>query len=73
MNIHKALPGLYFCSGLAIAFNIDSALGYFSGNLLMLIACIIWFKRAESRQHHLSGETKNIHSQHHSRIDAIRN
>jgi hypothetical protein len=62
MNINRVLPGLYFCSGLAITFNIDSALGYFSGNSLMLIACMIWLKRAESRHHHLSSETKK-HSQ----------
>ena len=73
MNINKVLPGIYFCSGLAITFNIDSALGYFSGNLLMLIACMIWLKRAEARHYHMSGEIKAIHSQPRSSIRGIKN
>ena len=71
MNINNALPALYFISGMAITFHLDSAFGYFTGNLLMLLACIIWFRRAESRQIQLSGETKNIHGQPRSNIGEI--
>jgi hypothetical protein len=71
MNINKALPALYFFSGMAITFHVDSAFGYFTGNLLMLLACIIWFRRAESRQPHLSGETQNILDQPRSNIGGI--
>ena len=50
MNLTKALPVVYFISGLGIAYNLDSALGFFSGSLLMLFACLTWLKRLEHQQ-----------------------
>ena len=52
MNLNKALPSLYFCSGLGMICNIDSTLCFFLGSLLMLFACIIWIKRVESQHYY---------------------
>jgi len=49
MNLKKTLPIIYFVSGLGVSCNIDSALCYFSGSLLMLFACLVWIKHAELR------------------------
>ena len=50
MNLTKALPVVYFISGLGIALTLDTALGIFSGSLLMLFACLTWIKRMEHQQ-----------------------
>ena len=59
MYLKTVLPSLCFCGGLGlITCNINSALDYFSGSLLMLLACIIWIKRADQQQHR---PVKNTH------------
>jgi hypothetical protein len=60
MYLKKALPSLCFFSGLGLTCNIDSALDYFSGSLLMLLACIIWIKRADQQQHRPAKNTHKI-------------
>ena len=47
MYLNKFLPYLYALCGLGMVCNIDSTLGYYSGLLLMLIACLIWTKQLE--------------------------
>lgn len=76
MNLNKALPGLYLCSGLGITCNLDSALCFFSGTFLMLLACMIWIKRAESQNHRtIISPVKHIsmHSQPGSKLARDRN
>ena len=54
MRLKKALPFLCFICGLVSAYNFDSALSFYPGILLMLIACIIWMKRLENLHDHFS-------------------
>ena len=49
MWLNKALPCVFAITGLGIACIFDSLLGFESGLLLMLIACLIWMKRLEHR------------------------
>ena len=49
MWLNKALPCVFAVTGLGIACIFDSLLGFESGLLLMLIACLIWMKRLEHR------------------------
>jgi len=50
MILRNALPFTCIISGLCLAFNLDLSLSFYTGILLMLIACLIWLKRLEERQ-----------------------
>jgi len=60
MTINKALPYVYFIIGLGIASNIDSALSFFSGSLIMLFACLTIIKRLEHRQDQSGDTVKHV-------------
>jgi len=50
MRLNRALPYIFALTGLGMASNLDSPLGFDSGLLLMLIACLIWMRQMEHRQ-----------------------
>ena len=50
MSLSKFLPYVYAICGLVMVCNIDSLLSYYSGLLLMLIACLIWTKQLERQE-----------------------
>jgi len=49
MTLHNFQPLVYFISGLVMTCNFNSSLSFYSGILLMLIACLIWERRLENQ------------------------
>jgi hypothetical protein len=58
MTTKKVFPYIYFICGLASACDYDSALSFYPGILLMLVACLIWIRQLESPDNH-SGSSGN--------------
>jgi hypothetical protein len=52
MTIKWAFPYIFFICGLGGASDYDSALSFYSGILLMLVACLIWIKQLEIPDNH---------------------
>jgi len=50
MILRNVLPIIYSVSGLGMACNFNSPLCFYSGILLMLVACLIWERRLENQQ-----------------------
>jgi len=50
MILRNILPIFYSICGLGLACNFNSSLCFYSGILLMLVACLIWEQRLENRQ-----------------------
>jgi hypothetical protein len=53
--LYELLPYLYAVAGFATASYLDTPVGYVSGFLLLLTACLIWLMRRDYRQ----GRVKN--------------
>jgi hypothetical protein len=47
MSITKFLPYVFTISGFGMVCNINNPISYFSGLLLMFIACLIWIRQLE--------------------------
>jgi hypothetical protein len=43
--LYQAMPFIYLLLGVAAVIYVDTPLGYVTGALLMLTACLIWMKR----------------------------
>lgn len=56
MYHNKFLPYVFALCGLGMVCKIDSPLAYYSGLLLMLIACLIWIKQLERQGSLKTGE-----------------
>jgi len=50
MILRNVQPIIYFISGLVLTCNFNSSLSFYSGILLMLIACLIWERHLENPQ-----------------------
>jgi len=50
MILRNVQPLVYLISGLGMTCNFNSSLCFYSGILLMLIACLIWERRLEHQQ-----------------------
>jgi hypothetical protein len=48
-KLYELLPYLYGIAGLVTFYKFDNAIGYFSGGLLMLTACLVWRMRLDYR------------------------
>lgn len=49
-KLYEFLPFLYGIAGLVTFYKFDTAIGYASGSLLMLTACLVWMMRRDYRQ-----------------------
>lgn len=52
-RLYEALPLIYAIAGLWTVYNFETLLGYTSGVILLITACIIWMMRRDYR----SGKT----------------
>ena len=49
-RLYESLPALYGLGGLVTFYNFENPVGYVSGFMLLLTACIIWLMRRDYRQ-----------------------
>jgi hypothetical protein len=49
-KLYEFLPFLYGIAGLVTFYKFDTAIGYASGCLLILTACLVWIMRRDYRQ-----------------------
>ena len=61
MKLNDSLPFVYAFSGMGLASNFDSLLSFYSGILLIFVACLIWIRRLEY-QEDLTRHAKRGHS-----------
>lgn len=50
MKLNDSLPCFYAFGGLGLASNFESLISFYSGILLIFVACLIWMRRIEYRQ-----------------------
>jgi len=50
MTLRNVQPVTCFISGVVLTCNLNSSLSFYSGILLMLIACLIWQRHLENPQ-----------------------
>ena len=48
-KLYELLSFLYGIAGLVTFYKVDTAIGYFSGAILMLTACLVWRMRLDYR------------------------
>ena len=49
-KLYELLPYLYAVAGLVTVYIFDTPIGYVSGFLLLLTACLVWMMRRDYRQ-----------------------
>jgi hypothetical protein len=48
-RLYEALPLIYASAGLWTVYNFETLLGYTSGVILLITACLIWIMRRDYR------------------------
>ena len=48
--LYESLPYAYALGGLVMVYHFESSLGYVSGVILLVTACLIWFMRRDYRR-----------------------
>jgi hypothetical protein len=49
-KVYEVLPYLYAVAGFITAYYFETPVGYVSGFLLLLTACLVWMMRRDYRQ-----------------------